>query len=206
MRQSAVRPGELVMGALDLARAKKAPPQSELEALARVKAGDTEAYHLIVSAYMKRAYFIALGFVHNQEDALDISQEAFIKAFRGLRAFDLKRPFFPWFYEIIKNLSFDHLRRRKTRQTIPPDIPVVLESSEEGWETRQVLWKEINVLPIDQREVILLRYFQQLSYQEIAETLGKPLGTIMSTLHYAKARLRKSLAPHFHREGDHGSP
>jgi len=205
MRQSDLRPGELVMGGLRLARARKAPPQSELEALGRVKAGDTEAYHFIVSTYMKRAYFIALGFVHNQEDALDISQEAFIKAFRGLRAFDLKRPFFPWFYEIIKNLSFDHLRRRKTRQTVPPDIPLVLESSEEGWETRQALWKEINGLPLDQREVILLRYFQQLSYQEIAETLGKPLGTIMSTLHYAKARLRKSLAPHFQREGDHGS-
>ncbi len=191
------------MRVLDVAKAKKGPPQDELEALARVKAGETEAYHFIVSAYMKRAYYIALGFVHNQEDALDISQEAFIKAFRGLRAFDLKRRFFPWFYEIIKNLSFDLLRRRKTRQTIPPDIPVVLESSEEGWETRQALWKEINLLPLDQREVILLRYFQQLSYQEIAETLGKPLGTVMSTLHYAKARLRKSLAPHFRPEGDH---
>jgi RNA polymerase sigma-70 factor, ECF subfamily len=205
MRQPAVRQGELVMGPLQLAKAKKAPPQSELEALGRVKAGDTQAYQFIVAAYMKRAYFIALGFVHNQEDALDISQEAFIKAFRNLRAFDLRRPFFPWFYEIIKNLSFDQLRRRKTRQTVPPDIPLVLESSEEDWETRQALWKEINTLPLEQREVILLRYFQQLSYQEIADTLGKPLGTIMSTLHYAKARLRKSLAPHFHRQGDQES-
>ncbi len=161
------------MAGVRLARPKKAPPQSELEALSRVKAGETEAYQFIVSTYMKRAYFIALGFVHNQEDALDISQEAFIKAFRGLRAFDLKRPFFPWFYEVIKNLSFDHLRRRKTRQTVPPDIPLVLESSEEGWETRQALWKEINDLPLEQREVILLRYFQQLSYQEIADALNR---------------------------------
>lgn len=86
---------------------------SEAEALERVKKGDREAYQIIVVKYMKRAYYICLSFVHNSEDALDISQEAFIRAFRKINRFDTKKPFFPWFYRLMRNLCLDYLKRSR---------------------------------------------------------------------------------------------
>ena len=73
---------------------------TETEIIERVKEGDTEAYHFIVDRYMKRAYYVALGFLHNPQDALDISQEAFIKTFRKIKKFDSQKPFFPWFFTL----------------------------------------------------------------------------------------------------------
>ncbi len=167
---------------------------SEREILERVKRGRKAAYQVIVTRYMKKAYFTALGFVHNHQDALDISQEGFIKAFCRIRSFDTRRPFFPWFYEILKNLCLDHIRRRKQKNEVPLDGVRILQTDEEDREMKAALWKGIDALSFDQKEVILLRYFQQLSYQEIAAATGKPLGTVMSSLFYARARLRQILS------------
>lgn len=168
----------------------------EREILSHVKAGDKRAYERIVLKYMKRAYFIALCFVHNHEDALDISQEAFIRAYRRMRTFDLRRPFFPWFYEILKNLCLDHLRHRHQKKEIPLDGSTVIRTRPEDREMKATLWKAINSLPPDQREIILLRYFQQLSYREIAELTNKPVGSVMSGLFYARMKLKETLG-HF---------
>ena len=78
---------------------------SEREVLELVRKGDREAYQVIVSRYMKTAYYIALGFAHNHQDALDLSQESFTKAFRKIKSFNTQRPFFPCFYQIMKNIS-----------------------------------------------------------------------------------------------------
>jgi len=166
---------------------------SEAEIIEKVKKGDKEAYHFIVTRYMQRAYYIALGFVHNPQDALDISQEAFIKAFRKIKSFDTNKPFFPWFYQVMKNLCFDHLRRSHQRGEIPLDGVRILKTEKDDREMKEVLWKGIENLPLAQKEVIILRYFQQYSYQEIADTLEKPLGSVMSSLYYAKVRLKKIL-------------
>jgi RNA polymerase sigma-70 factor (ECF subfamily) len=101
---------------------------SESEALERVKRGNRQAYQVIVTRYMKKAYFIALGFVHNQQDALDISQDSFVKAYRSLKSFDTRRPFFPWFYEIMKNRCLDHLKRQKLKNEVPLDSVRVLRT------------------------------------------------------------------------------
>ena len=166
---------------------------SEAEVISRVKKGDKEAYHFIVTRYMQRAYYVALSFVHNPQDALDISQEAFIKAFRKIKKFDSQKPFFPWFYQLMKNLCFDHLRRTQRREEVPLDGVRILKTEKEDRELKEVLWKGIENLPQEQKEVIILRYFQQYSYREIADILEKPLGTIMSSLYYAKVRLKKIL-------------
>ncbi len=163
---------------------------SEKEIILLVKKGDKDAYQRIVESYMQRAYYIALGFVRNAQDAMDISQESFIKAFRRIKSFDSERPFFPWFYKLLKNLCLDHLKRRSRIQEVPLDESRVLKDKHEDREMKEVLWKGIEGLPVEQREVILLRYFQQLSYQEIAEITGKPVGTVMSSLYYAKKRLK----------------
>ncbi len=166
---------------------------SEREIIILVKKGKKEAYQAIVERYMKRAYYIALGFVRNPQDALDISQEAFIKAFRRIKSFDVERPFFPWFYKLMKNFCLDHLKRRSRIQEVPLEEGRVLKEEHEDREMKEVLWKGIESLPVEQREVIILRYFQQLSYQEISEVMGKPVGTVMSSLFYAKKKLKETI-------------
>jgi RNA polymerase sigma-70 factor (ECF subfamily) len=166
---------------------------SEREIILLVKKGKKEAYQAIVERYMKKAYYIALGFVRNPQDALDISQEAFIKAFRRIKSFDIERPFFPWFYKLMKNFCLDHLKRRSRIQEVPLDEGRVLKEEHEDREMKEVLWRGIESLPLEQKEVIILRYFQQLSYQEISEVMGKPVGTVMSSLFYAKKRLKETI-------------
>lgn len=170
---------------------KKEEVLSEKEIIELVKKGEKEAYQVIVTRYMKTAYYIVLGFVHNHQDALDISQEAFIKTFRKIKSFDNQRPFFPWFYKLMKNLCLDHIKRCKRLKEIPLENVRILEEEKEDRELKEVLWRGIETLPFEQREIIILRYFRQYSYQEIAEIMGKPIGTVMSSLYYAKKKLKE---------------
>jgi RNA polymerase sigma-70 factor (ECF subfamily) len=163
---------------------------SESDILKLVQKGEKEAYQEIVVRHMQSAYYVALAFVHNHQDALDISQEAFVRAFRKIKKFDTNRPFFPWFYRILKNLCIDHYKHRRRLNEIPLEDVRVLKVEQEDREMKKALWKGIDELPSEQKEIIVLRYFQQLSYQEIAEVLGKPIGTVMSSLYYAKKRLK----------------
>ncbi|MEE8376878.1 MAG: RNA polymerase sigma factor, partial [Candidatus Aminicenantaceae bacterium] len=113
------------------------PPRSENEILALVKKGDAQAYQQIVKKYMQTAYYIALGFVHNHQDALDLSQESFIKAFRKIKSFDAGRPFFPWFYRILKNLCIDHFKRIRRRKEIPLEESYFLIQDREDKEMKE---------------------------------------------------------------------
>jgi RNA polymerase sigma-70 factor (ECF subfamily) len=166
---------------------------SESEVIRQVKKGNREAYQVIVERYMQRAYYIALGFVRNSQDAMDISQESFIKAFRKIKRFDPEKSFFPWFYKLLKNLCLDHIKRRSRVQEIPLDEARILNEEREDREMKEILWRGIEGLPFEQKEVIILRYFQQFSYQEIAEITAKPVGTVMSSLFYAKKRLKEAV-------------
>lgn len=169
---------------------------SEKGLLKLVQEGDREAYGEIVRKYMKSAYYIALGIVHNHQDALDLSQEAFVKAFRNIKRFDTDKAFFPWFYKLMKNLCLDHLKKRRRRVEVPLEESQVSSEDEKNREVKATLWRGIAELPFEQRELIILRYFQQFSYKEIAEITAKPVGTIMSSLYYAKKKLKKILAGH----------
>ena len=164
---------------------------SEREILERVQKGDKEAYGQIVKRYMHSAYYVALGFVHNQQDALDVSQDAFIKAFRKIKLFDTRMPFFPWFYRVLKNLCLDQLKRKNRMRAVPLDDVQVLSAEKDDRELKETLWKGIDKLPFEQKEIVILRYFQQLSYAEIAELIGRPVGTVMSSLFYAKKKLKE---------------
>jgi RNA polymerase sigma-70 factor (ECF subfamily) len=168
-------------------------PRSESEVIAAVRSGDKEAYRDIVEKYMQRAYYIALGLVRDPDTAMDISQMAFIKAYKNLKRFDLERPFFPWFYRILRNLSLDHIKRARRVNEIPLEDVQILSDDREDRDMKEALWKAIEELPTEQREIIVLRYFEGLSYKEIAETVGKPIGTVMSSLHYSKRKLKGTL-------------
>jgi len=189
MQKETVLNGDVVLlGAKNRMLEKKV--LSEKEILEVIQKGNKEAYQEIVVRYMQSAYYVALSFVHNQQDALDISQDAFIRAYRRIKKFDTERPFFPWFYKILKNLCIDYFKKRQRRNEVPLENVRVLEVEHEDREMKKALWKGIEELPPEQKEIIILRYFRQLSYQEMAEVLGKPIGTIMSSLYYAKKRLK----------------
>jgi len=173
---------------------------SEKDILTAVARGNKQAYQKIVTRYKSTAYYVALGFVKNVQDALDISQDAFIRAFRKIKKFDQSKAFYPWFYTILKNLCLDHLRKQRRMSEIPIERIHVFEDESRNLEIRDVLWKGIERLPLVQREVILLKYFHQYSYQEIAEIIQKPMGTVMSSLYYAKIKLRKILTPYLRRD------
>jgi len=163
---------------------------SEKDLLLRIQKGDREAYGEVVKKHMRPAYFIALGFIHNPQDALDISQDAFVRAFRSISRFDAERPFFPWLYRILKNLCLDHLKKSRHHLEIPLEGMQLAGKEKEDRDVKEILWKGITELPFEQREVIILRYFQQYSYKEIADITSKPVGTVMSSLHGAKKKLR----------------
>lgn len=163
---------------------------SERELLARIRAGSKDAFRLIVTRHMKSAYYVALGLLRNQQDALDVSQQAFIRAFQKRKSFNPERPFFPWFYRLLRNLCIDHIRKCKRRDEIPLEDIKIVDRKKDDVDLKHLMWKSIDELSFEQREVIILRYFRQMSYEEIAETMGRPLGTIMSSLFYAKKKLR----------------
>jgi RNA polymerase sigma-70 factor (ECF subfamily) len=154
---------------------------------------------------MKDAYFIALGLVGNREDALDLSQEAFIRAYRNIRRYNPRWDFFPWFYQILKNLCFNHLRKRSNERgrsieqleahepTNAPGDWFAPEAVAERNETKDRVWAAIGKLDNKHREVIILRHFQHLSYEQIAQTLFCNKGTVMSRLYYAHKKLKEIL-------------
>lgn len=164
-----------------------------------------QAFEAVVNKHMKDAYFIALGFVGNREDALELSQEAFYKAYKHFDQLKAAEKFFPWFYQILRNLCFSHLRKRKIRRTNSlddtegPPIDVEVEDPfdpemvAERNESKDRVWKAIGQLDEKHREVIVLRHFRDLSYDEMAKVLFCNRGTVTSRLYYARQRLKEIL-------------
>lgn len=155
-------------------------------------AGQREAYGQIFKLYRDNAYGLAYQYTQNKEDALDVVQDAFIKAYQNLSRFDLKRAFRPWLMTIVRNQCLDFLRRRKRRRV--EDLPLHLPDARALSRTeRRVLRHEIrdamSRLSEAQREIVFLKDYQGHSYAEIAEILDIPLGTVMSRLHHARKRM-----------------
>jgi RNA polymerase sigma-70 factor, ECF subfamily len=177
----------------------------EHELIERLKQGEKEAFEPLVNHYKKKAYCIALGYVRNSDDALELSQVAFIKAYRSIRHFDSSKNFFPWFYSILRNTCLNHLNARKMRredgledisegsqQQVFMDVRNPEESFRQA-ELRRIMGEAILKLKPRDREIILMQHFHELSYSEIAEALDVPIGTVMSRLYNARAALKKLL-------------
>ncbi|MFQ5649530.1 MAG: RNA polymerase sigma factor [bacterium] len=175
------------------------------ELVRRCQAGDKSAYGRLVEKYMRRAYFTALGFTGHHESALDMSQEAFVRAYRAIKKMDAEKPFFTWYYQILRNLCLNLNRDRARRARPFSEIGEArLRQMEDGAEDTaerveqaeitEALWRAINRLQPHEREIILLKEFQELSYKEIAELLECPPGTVMSRLYTARQALKSKLA------------
>ena len=163
-----------------------------------IGAGDKKAFKELVERHKKTAFRVALGLVGNKDDAYDISQEAFLRVYRSARRFDSAKPFLPWFYTIISNLCKTWLRRRSNRDYKMVDIDdasyllvseddpeLALVRKQQAARLREALMK----LSFNDREIVMLQHFRGMSYDEIAEMLGIPRGTVMSRLYYARKRL-----------------
>jgi RNA polymerase sigma-70 factor (ECF subfamily) len=146
-----------------------------------------------------RAYHYALQMVGNPDDALELTQEAFLRLHRHWRRRDASRPFLPWMYSVVRHLAIDLLRKRSTRRECELDAATEAAAAatpEKDSARRELsarLWDEIRRLPPWQREVLLLRDWHGLSYAEIAEATGVSVTTVNSRLHDARTRLRERL-------------
>lgn len=183
-------------------------PESEAEndhgLVLRSQRGEAHAFGLLVQRHMQRAYFTALALTGSPEDARDLSQEAFVRAYRAIAKFDAAAgAFFTWYYRILRNLCLN-LRRDRSRRARPfaeigesvmeqvaaatEEDPAVLA---ERNELQDALWRALASLKPAACEVIVLKDFQGMSYKEIAEALHCPAGTVMSRLFEARRRLRE---------------
>lgn len=168
--------------------------------IAEIAEGDKKAMKALVERYKRKAFYMALGIVGNRDEALDISQEAFIRVFKSACRFDREQRFFPWFYSIVANLCKDSLQRREKRDSKSVDLDendflLVDDSDPEKKlmlkEQAQILRKALDQLSFDDREIIMLKHFRDMSYDEISGLLKIPKGTVMSRLYYARKKLAK---------------
>ncbi len=162
--------------------------------LRKVLNGQVEVYGRIFERYQDNAFGLALSYMRNREDALDVVQDAFIKAYQNLARFDLNRAFGPWLMSIVRNLCIDLLRKRKFRNSgFPADALRDVQSREsaESGLVRREVWTVLSRLGPKHREIILLKDYLGYSYLEIADTVEIPLGTVMSRLHQARKRFRQ---------------
>jgi len=172
--------------------------------IARIRKGDRQAFDRFVIQYQGRVYYTALRMLHSHEDALDVSQDVFIKVWRNANTLKKGVKVYSWLYRITVNTCLDRIRWRKRHQTQPLSDQAVITIPEWRYETspreklREVMWEQrvrqaLEQLPPRQKTVFVLRHYQNLKLREIAEILDKPLGTVKATLHHALLRLRDLL-------------
>ncbi len=181
----------------------------EIRLIAGAKHGDHGSFETLVDHYMGRAVAVARGYVGNREDALDMAQEAFYRVYRALDRFREGERFAPWFFKILRNTCLNFLDKRRrgkafsihgqteddTDMPLPDEAPGPCEDSEIR-ESQQELWKSLEKLPMKHREIILLRHFQELDYQAMADVLEVPIGTVMSRLFHARRKLKEVMLPY----------
>ncbi len=172
---------------------------SQLGAEFNVAAPRADEFEKLVSEYRLRAFHFALQIVGNREDAMDVTQEAFLKVHRNWRMRDPNRPFAPWFYAILRNMAIDFLRKRATyREEAPETAPDIShrpgpEALAVKGQVQEKVWDAIRQLPEQQREVLVLRDLHGFSYKEIAEIVGAQTTTVNSRLHDARETMRRKL-------------
>lgn len=196
----------IVDGAMALPENPTTAETAEAELVLRAKRGDDEAAELLFRTHRRGAFLLAFQILGNRQDALDATQDSFVRFLTTLDRFRPGRPVEPWLYTIVRNRCRDLLRRRQVRKWEP------LEGDDHRWrpelvdpgadprrdamrgELRRRVWAGLARLSPDHREIVVLRDFQDLTYDEIARVLDIPQGTVMSRLHRARKRLASLLA------------
>ncbi len=184
---------------------------SDLELVKQCQAGQTEAFDELVSRYRTRVFAMIYNMVHNEQDAWDLAQESFVKAWKSIKRFRRHSSFYTWVYRIVMNVTIDWLRKKQIKgagsefddsiqlkeidpasRTVPKAEPLPHERMERN-EIRAKIDNAIGQLSPEHRAVILMKEIDDMQYHEIAETLGCSIGTVMSRLFYARKKLQNLL-------------
>lgn len=183
----------------------------ELDLVRQAQAGDTEAFDRLVSRSRTRIFGMIYNMVHNEQDAWDLAQDSFLKAWKSIARFRGQSSFYTWMYRIVMNVTIDWLRKKQVKgagaefddaiqlkeidpasRTVPHAGPLPHEGMQ-GREIRDRIDAAIEQLSPEHRAVILMKEIENMQYREIAESLGCSIGTVMSRLFYARKKLQNLL-------------
>ena len=171
--------------------------ETDAELVRRCLAGDPEAFRPLVEKYQRVLYNVAYRMVHDREDARDLAQGAFVKAYEKLGSFDPAYQFFSWIYRILVNDTLNFLKRNQPYQPLETTwdsaAPGGPQDDLESRERSRTIRDALMALPIDYREVVVLRHFAELSYGEMSAALAIPEKTVKSRLYTARQRLAEIL-------------
>jgi RNA polymerase sigma-70 factor (ECF subfamily) len=183
--------------------------RSDRELVRECRRGNKDAFRVLVERYQRKVLSVAAGMLQNQDDALEVTQEAFVKAYRNLDGFKGESSFYTWLYRIVVNLAIDRRRRERRHgmvaledrpgggEDLEADLPSQrLSDPYQQAKSRELgdrLRNAIEDLTPDQKAAILLREVEGLSYDEISQVMQCPKGTVMSRLHYARKALQEKL-------------
>ena len=179
----------------------------DVELVRRCQAGDSSAFNDLVIRYRNKVFTMVYGMVQNEQDAWDLAQEGFLKAWKSIHRFKGQSSFYTWLYRIMTNVTIDSLRRKGIHgetefddriapanvepgsRTTPSDVPLPHKKLEQH-EIRERIDEAIGKLSPEHRAVIMMKEIEDLQYSEIAEILSCSLGTVMSRLFYARKKLQ----------------
>ncbi len=187
--------------------AENAQKLRDEEIVALCQRGEGEYFEILVQRYMEKAFRIAMDFTHNTEEAKDLSQDAFLRAFSRIKQFDGRSSFYTWFYRLVVNLCLDHTRRkgkivweRLENEAESANSPAWLKDTASApdetviaGETKRRVDQTLEAMPNKQRTAFLLRNHQGLSVPDIAKVMKTTEGTVRVYLHRAVTALRQSL-------------
>ena len=184
---------------------------SELDLVKQCQAGDTEAFDELVARYRTRVFGMIYNMVHSEQDAWDLAQDSFFKAWKSIGRFRGQSSFYTWIYRIVMNVTIDWLRKKHVKgagtefddatqlrevdpasKTLPKTAALPFEMMQRH-EIRARIEKAIAQLSPEHRAVILMKEIEDMQYNEIAEAIGCSIGTVMSRLFYARKKLQSLL-------------
>ncbi|MBI5379201.1 MAG: sigma-70 family RNA polymerase sigma factor [Nitrospirae bacterium] len=172
----------------------------DFELIDRFLAGDQTAFDKLVERYKRQTYQLAYRLTANHDDAAELSQEAFVRAFQGLRHFKKEAGFPTWLYRITYNLCLNHLKRNRKQREVPMEEMPPMEAGQPGplrllerGERSRKVREAIRRLPLKQRTTLILRVHHNLSHKEIAEVLRCSVGTVKANFFHAVRGLRELL-------------